>query len=464
MFLCEAAALIKHPSLAVVQSAARQARRPRLLGRFVGGFLIVLASGRAPAAQTYEAQTEGLMIGRVIFHPSIALEYGYDTNVFYQSADLPDDRQIASGSLALRGRFLVDVPFGPHRLRLSYAPVYRDYTSKQFRQTNLFNHYLDVDANFLMGSSLKLDVRDHFVKGTSEVQEVDPGGELIFGLVPFIAHQPEMEIGVSLGARHGLSLIPRYSINNYAGTTSSGHYNYRRREIEGRYNYRLSEPSLLYAFYSVDHTVQDRELAYYGDVSFTARKAGLALRRTVNQAIVSLISAGYEQMDFEGGTGRNYSGPIVDVETYWQMGDATRLEIGLLRQPYQSFYVNNNFYVDSQVRLRLTRQFGPNAYWEFGAEVHRNLYADPIDFRVGASTAAQFDANGNGLIDTFETLTPSIGVRRQDDLRPNVRLYVGYNFDRRSSNISEIDAGGAVIDPFHYVVNRFLFRVETGWL
>ncbi len=426
------------------------------------------------SAQTFDAQTEGLPVGRFLVHPSLTFEYTHDSNALYVSSDLQSAQEASSGIFVVKPRVLVDLPLGQNRIRWTYSPMYRRYTNDAVAKNVPLSHNFDLESTFVLGPSLHLTLRDHFFRGTIELREVDPGGELTFGLVPFSVHEPEFDITADLGARHGVSLIPRYSSTDFANPESASFFNYTRREIEGRYNYRLSEPSTMYAFYALSDTIQDRQVAFFGDISLSTRRTGLGLRRTVNQAVVTEMSAGYETIRFRGGLGRDFSGPVVRVDATWQPSDASRLDLSLLRQPYQSFYANNNYFLDERVGLRLLRQVGPRAYLQIGGGVRWNNYADPLDISVGPKTPPGNDVDGNGQIDAFESLAASIGTRRKDRVRelelgigyrflPTLRGYIGYNFERRSSNIEQL-ISGELVDPFHYEVNRLVFRIEAGWL
>ena len=44
-----------------------------------------------------------------------------------------------------------------------------------------------------------------------------------------------------------------------------------------------------------------------------------------------------------------------------------------------------------------------------------------------------------------------------------MRVFIGYNGERRESNIEQLMPGG-VFDPYDYSVNRIVFRIEAGWL
>ncbi len=211
-----------------------------------------------------------------------------------------------------------------------------------------------------------------------------------------------------------------------------------------------------------------------GNASVNSGITGLGLIRTLNQAVVTSISAGYETMNFGRATGRNFAGPTLEANLTWYLSDVMRLDLTARRQAYQSFFINNNFYANSQLGAKILRQVGRGVYLSFGATYHRSDYSDPIDISVTPETPPGLDSNGNGLVDAFESFAPSQGLRRRDgtllleagvgfQLRPTLRAFIGYNFDRRNTNVEE-QISGEIVDPLNYQVDRLIFRIEAGWL
>ena len=445
-------------------------RRPVAAGLLLVGALLA-AQARA---QVYEPRGQGLVAGRFVIYPSILLDYSRSDNIFHQSTDLPREEIIASGASVVRPRLLVDLPLGPSRIRWLYSPLYRDYTSKSFRQSDRVSHYFDLEAVWQSARALRIEVRDHLVRGTVELQEVDPGGELTFGLVPFQVHEPEMTITQRFGARQGISVIPRFGTTRFDEKGEAAFFSSRQRGLEGRYNLDLTPATRLYGFYGSDITDQDRNQVLFRDVRSTTRSAGIGLRRTANQRVVTSASLGYESAEFTGGADEDFSGPVMDLSINGLMSDVLGLSVALRRQPYPSYFVNNNYYVNETGRVQFTHQIGRRVYYTVAMIASGNVYSEPLDIAVTPETPPGLDGNGNGLVDDFESLVPSLGRRRIDRLRraevgagfqfhPSVRLIVGYNLERRRSNMDQLSRG-AIIDPFGYDINVVFFRIEAGWL
>lgn len=398
---------------------------------------VLLLHGRPAAAQTLPT-VEGLKAGHFVLYPSLALEYTRDDNVFYAPAEGPSDEIVDSGIYVVRPRLLAHLPLGSGRVLWSYSPVLRSYTNVRVEQSEKFSHFSDLEVSVRPGSKMSITARDHLVRGTVELREVDPGGEVTFGLVPFTVHEPEINVTLDLAARQAFSVIPRYSALRFEDEQQSGLFNYRRKGAEGRYSLNVSPTIALYGYVNQDWTDQHREETALAHVEITSRAAGIGLRRTINQAVVTTFSCGYQSMDFTGGSDTNFAGAILDATATWIMTDTTRFEIQARRQPYQSFVGSNNFYLNNYGGIRVSQQVGRSLYVVLGGSYQSNLYPEK---------------------DT------SLGTRRRDKDRkvelgvgyafnPALRVFVGYTSNRR--DYKDISAD--------YEVNRLTFRLEMGWL
>ncbi len=385
-------------------------------------------------AQELSTTGEGRPAGRFILYPSLTVDISHDSNLF-RVGDVPGAEPVASGILVVKPRILVDLPLGESRVRWAYAPVVRDYTTDRFDQSDRLSHYFDLDTTLVTARALRIGLRDHLVRGTTELQEIDQGRELRFGLVPFRLHEPSLEVTMDLGARSGFSVFSRYSWLHFDQEVQTL-FDYRKRGAEGRYNYRVGPSTTLYGYLSLEHTVQERDASGAGETGLSARSTGLGLRRTLNQAVVTALSVGYERFEFDEAAGGAFTGIVLDAAATWLLNDVTRLEVAASRQPYQSFTIDGDHYVSNLARVRVTQQVGRSVYWEGGATYFRNAY-------------------GSGLRDRTIRLEGGIGFR----FLRTLRAFVGYNDERRDSNFDD-----ALGDPFQYGARRVVFRLEAGWM
>jgi len=410
------------------------------------GGLLALALTGSPRAQTYETLGDGLTVGHFVLHPSLAYEYTYDDNVLFTSTDLPGSDPIASGILVLRARILADLPIGSSRIRWVYAPFIRGYTNDRFRPEDRINHVFHMESVFHTDGPVTIGFRDDYVNGTVSLQEQINRNGLPYGLGHYTSHNPQLELDLSLGVRHALSLLPSYSRSSFSGFNSGlaqiVDYGYTTRAIEGRYTYKLSEPTSVYGYTAVEGTTQT--LTGTPDLDIRSHSVGVGLRRTINENLVSQMSAGYQTLDFEGGRGRSFSGPVGEASIACQVSNSTLIDFGVLRKPYASIYADSDYYIATEGRVRWIRQLGGSFYIDAGALLQRSQY-DPLQ--------------GVGRTDRLIRLEAGAGHQ----FKKNLRGYLGLNVEQRESNVLQM-SGGVGADPFHYQLHRILFRLEVGWL
>lgn len=443
------------------------------------GLIVVALSSTTGGAQSLETRSAGLQSGRLNFFPSLTVDYTYTDNIFYANTNVPGGL-VPSGVFTIRPQFLFSLPFSSNEIRFSYAPLLRHYGSNQYaelvtdassRQLRS-SHYFDFSGSFRLGSAISIQAAEHLLRGTQELRGVDPGGEAVFGTVPFLLNNASVEFRVDLGARSGFSVIPTYSNVTFDQSVNAVFYNYTTHGLEGRYNHLMTSATTLYASYGVETTDQTRDSSLFGDVTVDTRRAGIGVTRTLNRAIQANAFVGYSTMTFTGGADSDYSGLIFNAGTHWLISEVTRLDLTIQQQPYQSFYVNNNYYLYRAVSARLQRQVGQSILLFGGASYEDNIYSDKLD-PTGFESSFCEPATITGDC-------PSAGERRRDhalhfeagvgfQVRPTLRWLVGYNRDVRQSNSQQtlLDDQGAFIefyDPFDYQVNRFFVRLELGWL
>jgi hypothetical protein len=430
-------------------------------------------------AQSLETRTAGLQSGRLNFFPSLSVDYTYTNNIFY-SNDQVKDGVVPSGVTTIRPQFLFSLPFSANEIRFAYAPLLRHYGSDQYAEIvadassrqQRSSHYFDFSGAFRLGSAVSLQVGEHLLRGTQELRGVDPGGEAVFGTVPFLLNNANMEIRVDLGARDGFSIIPTYSSVNFQESAQAVFYDYTTHGLEARYNHLMSSATTLYAAYGLEATEQTRESSVFGDVTVDTHRAGIGLTRTLNRAVQASAFVGYSQMTFTGGADSDYSGLVFNAGTHWLVSDVTRLDLTIAEQPYQSFYVNNNYYLNRLLSARLTRQVGENIILFGGGSYENNSYSDDLDVTGFESSFCEPPTAAGDC--------PSAGERRRDralhvelgvgfQVRPTMRWLVGYNRDVRQTNTQQrlVSDQGEFIkfyDPFDYQVDRLYVRLELGWL
>lgn len=429
---------------------------------------------------------QGLNVGRFVLFPSISFNYAHDDNFFYQSEELSP---VATGRVEIVPRLMVDLPLSRSRVRFQYSPLYREYMNQEVadQQQSKWSHLFNFEASVLMADVFTVALRDHYVYGTQEVQEFDPGGEVRFNLVPFILHEPSAEFSLDAGVRHRFSFIPRWYSLDFDDSVEGFFYDSRRRGYEGRYTFKLSPETQIFASTIGDYTQQDRA-EVYGDVDVDTRVTSLGLQRLAGGIITTGGSIGWEQMDFHGGFGSDYSGLAADINVGLNPSEIWRFNLMFRRNAYQSYFINNSHYINLEGRLRMIRQVGRTGFWQLGLTLAQNDYRDPVVIPPAVATPDPDDPNNpdrnnNGYSDVYEAFLPSQGLVRLDRagsidlsaglrLRPTLRMLVGYNYQARDSNVvaqtTDPDGAGPLqpefVESLDYTDNRVYVTLELGFL
>ena len=435
----------------------------------------VLAQGSytAPPAFASQNTNPGISAGRFILYPSVGFSYAYDDNLFYQSSNIPGLQLVESGRLEFTPRILIDLPLSRSRVRFQYAPLYRDYLNEEVAQVSKWSHFFDFEGSVLFADVFTVALRDHYVQGTQEVQEFDPGGEIRFSLVPFTLQEPSLELSLDAGTRHRFTLIPRRYTLDFDDDFGPIFYDYERQGYEGRYTFKLSPETNIFLSSISDYTEQDRAEQFYGDVDVDSRTTSIGMQRLTGGIITTGGSIGWEQQDYSGGGGTDYAGLAVDMNFGLNPTDVLHFDLMLRRNAYQSFFVNNNYYINLEGRLRMIRQIGRTGFFQVGAGLAQNDYGDPVDVSMTPNNLPSDDADNDGYIDFFETFLPSQGVVRKDRaafadlsaglrLRPTLKFLVGYNYQRRDSNMVQDLGAAGFAETLDYDTNRVYFSIEMG--
>ena len=269
--------------------------------------------------------------------------------------------------------------------------------------------------------------------------------------------------------------MPRRSTVDFDQQANAAFYDYEREGFEARYSHRMDPATVSFMSLSLDQTNQQRETAFFGDVDVTTHNVSVGLQRTFSGVTAAAFVVGYETQDYQGGGADDFTGAVFNINMNWNASDVCRFDVTVGRQPFQSFFVNNNFYVNDELRFGILQQVGLRTYWQGGIGFQKNAYGDPVDIRVTADSPPGSDLDNDGNIDAYESLLPSQGVIRLDRslslnlaggirLVPSLRLTVGYNYDVRTSNMEQALVPGKTLNRSTTPSTASDLRIEAGAL
>jgi hypothetical protein len=343
--------------------------------------VVALLVATAPVAlsQTYRPTPEGLPAGRWFLAPYAFVGVEADDNIFRrpeESGQVEPD-QIVRTTLGL----LATLPVRNNGLSIEYTadrfayqnnPLPRDWTQ-------------DFRADWLMdlSSGDRVRVAGRYNLGLTNVQTVDPGGELTFNGNPFTLARVDFEVGREIRRRPG--------------------YEVRVSRIELRWDYEPGDPELRFFDYDGwDATAEYRQptaaidwmTVYVGARRFDnylpfERELGpyrreeseslqVGARGMLGREQPFLARIGYGRFRYSGRIPSlsTFRGLVGDVQWRLRVGGRSHVGLRLNRRPLPSVY--QTYYIVSELRVRVDREWLQYSRAGIDLLVGLNKYGDPI--------------------------------------------------------------------------------------
>ena len=197
-----------------------------------------------PALVALDAPRQGLWLGPLNVRPAINVRYVNSDSVF---VDDPTPTRVRYLEVAP----VIDGSAGTGSdgsLTFRYAPRFR--TGSSLDVVNSTTHILDAGGGYSTSPGTGLRGGYHFVTGTLETREVDPGGEFFFGLQPFTRHAVDGSADVALGAVWGLGVGADWNWVDIE--EGSGFYSHERGSANANLWYDMSPTLRFRAGYRYD--------------------------------------------------------------------------------------------------------------------------------------------------------------------------------------------------------------------
>ncbi len=391
-------------------------------------------------------------LGRVVFSPSMGYSFGVEDNVERTNADYPLLPPLSSPIQDFRPTFRFEFPFERSDMTLSYSARMRQYGSPELSGASGTNHYLDFAGRVQVTPSLRLDVEEHYLKGISEIQELQnlsPGlvNEVRFSTRPYEDNRALAWLTLSLGAVQSLEVggvvdATRIMEMDVFGTS----FDTSSRDLFARYLVSTGPDFQLYGTTEYQSVSQTRLNLPISPSDYRTRSVGAGFRRQKEQGLTSDLQVSYAVTDFPNGGGVPYSGISVEGDLGRRVGVAGLLGLKLHQGPYTSFFNTNAFYVNQTIGIAYREDIGSRFRVSLAGSLQDNQYPEPVRVHVSGPDEEQFPHDENGVLLAYAYLLPSDGMKRKDRIhsgsvkllwhlgRP-LNLELGYRQDSARSNI-----------------------------
>jgi hypothetical protein len=337
-------------------------------------------SGFSCAAEGGSAQPVplGFALGPVILAPSLTTSYAYDSNVFQRSdAFAPSTDQV----LTVQPAAILTVPFSNSAFRLGDTLRWVDYkNTAQVAGKTSNEAFADLNLRFATLDTLALSARR--IAGVAETLAFDPGREVVFNGQFYRFHTETASIAREISGARGYRVALSRSVLRFDRSGGVAFFDYSGFDGEVSYLQSLSPNTRLafgylgsrYDHFDVGpgadpHAVFRTE---NGDVIYGQIEGRLGPRQPYRARL------GWERLAFEGSAANDFSGLIGQADFSLIVGGGTILTLTSHRQPYRSFFLDNNFYVFDQIGERVDRTFPTGSSIGGSLLFARNSYGEPV--------------------------------------------------------------------------------------
>jgi hypothetical protein len=417
---------------------------------------------------------EGIQGRYTIFYPSIELLYYHTDNLYLQP-----DNEVDSNQFVVRPTLWFEVPTDQHYFSISYTPQYRDV--EEFDLDDEWSHFVDMEGKFQASPVFRVEMDYSFVYGVLETQEVDPDGELVFGLDPFDKNDLRADF-IWEGQKQGADFYAGWFKTSFDRDTPSDANPtpewLEREHVNVGIEYFYKFTPLSKFFVGFEHVAADHDYtagwetdpysghciggACLGTMALDAdsNKVYFGFQGELGRTSTGRISAGYQDTSYDDipmywlndpTQGMNpfydrvsdYSGLVVDGTFTKGFTRFTKVEVNLRRAENPSNYEGNAFYRANRLGFQLTNQpLGRKVFWSIGGYFQRNSYPDPTDL-------------GGGMMKHRED--DNLVARAEIGYHPLTHLNVKVNFTHqdRDSNMPN--------RAFDFEENVILFQLGLGY-
>ena len=375
----------------------------------------------------------GIPAGPVVIAPTMTVGYAYNSNVFLNTESLsPSPDQV----LTLEPSVALTVPFSNSSFRIGDTLTWVDYKeTPQVAGKTSNDAEADLTLNF--GSLDTLEISAHNISGVAETLAFDPGGEVGFrGNSYRLATESvaaSRDVPNARGYRFGL----RRNALKFDQTLEITFFDFRGFEGEAAYVQPLSQYTRLsfgYLGSRYDHydisPGSDPAAVYRteaGDAFYVQVDGQLGPKQPYSARI------GWERLDFTGNAAKNFSGVIGEAKLSAIVGGGTTFTVTALRQPYRSFFEDNNFYLVNILGARVDRRFPTGSAIGGDFSFTRADYGEPSP--PGSLAPGLLRRDRTIVLEAYANLA----------IREHVFLRLSINKNRKYSNFPGADWDALVV-------------------
>lgn len=329
---------LSHGSSAQTLNAATLAGQPSLFSYIP---MTIEAPGAIRGAwvpgttASVEDEIGGRALGAGVIRPSFMFGVDFSDNFFYRSET---GRNI--GIFTFAPRLEYEIPGDERALRMAYEARLRKLTNGRWANA----HQFDFDMRADITSSIRLGVRDHFVRSPLDPREYDAAGEVYIVGDTFTRNDFDARFDFSIGQRSRIGLdvgsnIVRWSRSHIAGAPLFVDYDEMLAALS--YERDISEDTTATASFSFTDTDSFAPLRPQFNGLNAHRSYALEIggRTRVSETSGVALRVGYERSDYRNApAGNNFRGLIFDLLYRTDWTEKTNFQLAALRKTQVSAF------------------------------------------------------------------------------------------------------------------------------
>lgn len=398
---------------------------------------------------TVSDQAGGRAFGSGFLRPLFRLGAGFDDNFFYRSST---GRNI--GVFTFAPRLEYEAPGDSRALRIAYEARLRKLTNGRWAN----GHILDFDTRFNLGSSLRVAVRDHFIRSALDPREYDAAGEVYIVGDTFTRNDAALRLEYLTSPRGRFALDLGYNLVRWSESHIAAaplFINYDDLSSALSYERDIAEGTTTFAAFSFANARASEPLRPQFDGLNDRRRFEFSLgaRHQVTETSGLAVRVGFERSLFRNApSANNFSGLVFDLRFSSDVTEKTKFELAALRKTQLSAFNlegGNARLISTGGAARLEHNLADAL--KLGLSLNYQRLGFPVAI-IGSSTAS-----GGVFVGDF------MGERRDDHLygfgfdatyqwSELLRARLLYSFSRRDSTIP----------VFTFNTNRLSLMFEIG--
>lgn len=387
----------------------------------------VAGSGPRPA------RAEGIPMGHAQFFPSVIVESGRNSNIFSQSEEygnvVPDIYSY------IRVPLLWRLPFRQSRWDLSYAPGWNNY--KENDELDGPVHDLDTEVELNFSSGAQLSIRGGVLLDYLNTQAFG-AGEVVYSDQRYTFTEAYVEFEHPFNLGHGMRAQVAYQDLNFNESGRNSFVDYTLRDLDLSYLKFLGPGTTLAFALTMSRNDQERLVLETEEGKWSRDGFQVGLEHNFDERDLAQFYVGYDVLSFDRSDDADYAGVVGRFIYQRALTPVVYIQAELVRDPYQSVFNVNNYYLTDRVAVNLLFRPPGRMFFVLAAAFQRNGYPDITQefCRSDAGTVPEPIPPGETCPDGSVPATglgeESIGIRRQDYLL-RWTAGLGVQFNRTSA-------------------------------